>query len=186
MTASEIAFETTLRASARRAYEIGRAEGALCRGALAALVAVPAYAMCGQTHPVLAGLCVGGLALVVFAGRIRGSAWEEGSRAGAFAGVAPCLLPAAIRYADPAFCAATVARIPWPCAVGGLAAGFVLGFRGPRAAGTAVPFWVSAGAALTFAAALGCLPVGALGFAGLLAGIVAGGAPALVLRRAIE
>jgi hypothetical protein len=175
-----------LEKAARRAYELGRAQGALWRAALVALLALPAYRSCNSSP--LAALCLGGLVLSVAAGRYRGADWERGSRAGAIAGVAPCLLPALMQTVDPAYCARMMAGgVPWPCIFGGLAAGFALGFQVGLAPGERGrwPFWTSAVAALSLAAALGCLPAGAIGFAGLLAGIVAGGAPALVLRRAI-
>jgi hypothetical protein len=180
MTLSEIA-DSNLRLSARRAYEIGRFEGALWRGALAALFALPGFLVCNKTPT--AALCLGGFALVVVAGRVRGEAWDDGARAGSIAGVAPCLLPAAMRALDPALCAALMTGIPWPCAVGGIAAGAILGFRGRTTGG--LPFWTSALAALGFAAALGCIPAGAMGFSGLLLGVLAGGAPALIVRRAL-
>jgi hypothetical protein len=180
MTLSEIS-ETNLRLAARRAYEIGRLQGALWRGALAALFALPGFLMCSGT--LLAGFCLGGFALVVVAGRVRGAAYEEGARAGAVAGVAPCLLPAVVSTLDPNLCAALVAGVPWPCALGGLVAGAILGLRGRAAGG--LPFWATALAALGFAAALGCIPAGAMGFSGLLFGVIAGGAPALVVRRAM-
>ena len=181
MILSEIT-ESNLRLAARRSYEIGRLQGALWRGALAALFALPGFLMCSGTP--LAGLCLGGFALVVVAGRVRGEAWEDGTRAGAVAGVAPCLLPAAVSTIDPNLCAALVAGVPWPCALGGLVAGAILGLRGRAAGG--LPFWGSALAALGFAAALGCIPAGAMGFSGLLVGVIAGGAPALVVRRALS
>ena len=180
MTLSEIA-DSNLRLSARRAYEIGRLEGALWRGAVAALFALPGFLICNETP--LAAFCLAGFALVVGAGRVRGGAWEDGARAGAIAGVAPCLLPAAMRAVDPTLCAKLMTGIPWPCAVGGLAAGAILALRGRPAAG--LPFWTSALAALSFAAAIGCIPAGAMGFTGLLLGVIAGGAPVLVVRRAL-
>ena len=178
MTLSEIS-ETNLRRAARRAYEFGRFEGALWRGALAALFALPGFLMCNRNP--LAGFCLVGFALVVVAGRIRGAAYEEGARAGAIAGVVPCLLPALVGRFDPNLCAAMVAGFPWPCALGGLVAGVILGLRGRTATG--LPFWATALAALGFAATLGCIPAGAMGFSGLLLGVIAGGAPALVATR---
>ena len=178
MTLSEIS-ETNLRLAARRAYEFGRLNGALWRGALAALFALPGFLMCSGTN--LAGLCLGGFALVVVAGRFRGAAYEEGARAGAIAGVVPCLLPAVVSTLDPNLCAKLVAGVPWPCALGGVVAGTILGLRGRTAGG--LPFWAPALAALGFAAALGCIPAGAMGFSGLLVGVIAGGAPALVATR---
>jgi hypothetical protein len=180
MILSEIA-DSNLRLSARRAYELGRLEGALWRGTLVALFALPGFLVCNGTP--IAALCLGGLALVVVAGRVRGEAWADGARAGAIAGLAPCLLPAAMRAINPDLCAALMTGVPWPCAVGGIAAGAILALRGRAAGG--LPFWASAIAALGFAAALGCLPAGVMGFAGLLLGVIAGGAPVLVARRAL-
>ncbi len=180
MILSEVS-ETNLRIAARRAYEIGRFNGALRRGALVALFALPGFLICSESP--LAGLCLGGLALVVVAGRVRGEAWDEGARAGTIAGIAPCLLPAMVSRLDPNLCAAMMARVPWPCAVGGIAAGAILGLRSRSAEG--LPFWATALAALGFAAALGCIPAGVMGFSGLLLGVIAGGVPALVVRRAL-
>jgi hypothetical protein len=179
MTVSEIA-QTNLRLAARRAYEIGRLHGALRRGAFAGLFALPGFLICNQSS--LAGVCLAGFALVVAAGRMRGEAYEEGTQSGAIAGIAPCLIPVVLRTFNPELCSAMVAGIPWPCAVGGVVAGAILGLRGHRASG--VPFWIPALTALALAASLGCLPAGLMGFAALLAGLLAGAAPAFALRRA--
>jgi hypothetical protein len=170
----------TLRLAARRAYERGRLEGALWRGCAAAALAMPGFLVCNQTP--LAAVCLAGFALVVAAGRFRGEGFEEGSRAGALAGILPCLLPAAVWMFDPDLCA-QLSRGPWLCAAGGVAAGIILASRGRVAVG--LPFWSSALAALSFAGSLGCIPAGALGFAGLALGVIAGGAPMLAARRAI-
>ena len=180
MTISEIS-ETNLRLAARRAYEIGGLGGALWRGAVAALFALPALLMCGRTP--LSAFCLGGFALVVVAGRMLGAAYAEGARAGTVAGIVPCLLPALVSRFDPALCTAHVAGVPWPCALGGIVAGAILVLRGRPATG--LPFWAPALAALGFAASLGCIPAGAMGFFGLLVGVLAGGAPALVVKRAL-
>lgn len=180
MAMSEIS-ETTLRRSARRAYEIGRLPGALRLGALAAVLALPGLLYCQATA--LAALCLAGFALVVIAGRIRGEGYEEGSRAGMLAGILPCLIPAILRVANPALCAALCTNRPWFCAAGGVAAGVILGLRSKTSGG--LPFWASAIVVLGFASALGCIPAGALGFAGLALGVIAGGAPVLVARRSL-
>jgi len=175
-------FELTgpgLRVAARRAYEKGRLEGALWRGAAAAILAMPAFAVCNKTP--WAALCLAGLALVVAAGRFRGLSFEDGTRAGALAGILPCLLPAAVRLLDPELCLLLSSRGPWLCAAGGVAAGVILAMRGWSARG--LPFWAGAAAALGFAAALGCIPAGILGFVSLAAGVVAGGAPVVLSRK---
>ena len=180
MAASDVA-EVSLKLAARRAYEVGRLEGALLRGAAAALLAMPGFLLCNQTP--WAAVCLTAFALVVAAGRVRGEGYDEGARAGALAGILPCLLPAALRAIDPALCVMLSSRGAWICAIGGVAAGVVLGLRGRRAEG--LPFWASALAALVFAASLGCIPAGLIGFVGLTVGVVAGGAPLLASRRAV-
>jgi len=179
MAASDLA-ELAVKRAARRAYERGRFEGALRRGGAAALVGAPAFLLCHQTP--WAVLCLAGFGLAVLVGRVLGRGWEAGARVGAIAGVLPCLLPVAIRTLDPELCVLLSSRGPWICGIGGAAAGIVLGWRSRAARG--LPFWASALTALGFAAALGCIPAGAMGFAGLAVGVVAGGAPVLVSRRA--
>lgn len=180
MIVSDVA-EAPLRLAARRAYEQGRLQGALWRGAFAAALATPSFLACNQTP--WGALCLGGFALVVAASRMRGEGYEDGARAGALAGILPCLLPATIRVVDPSLCILLFERGPWICGIGGVAAGIVLGLRGRRAEG--VPFWSAALAALAFPASLGCLPAGAIGFLGLTIGLIAGGVPALASRKAL-
>ena len=184
MAASDIVqFPPKLRIAARRAYERGRLEGAMLRGGVAALLAMPGFEVCQRTP--LAAACLVAFVLVVIVGHYRGEGYGEGARAGAIAGILPCLLPAVIGSMDPRACMLLMSTQGlWICAIGGGAAGIILGLRGERAP-RGFPFWAPALAALGFAAAIGCLPAGALGFAGLAAGLVAGGVPALALRRAL-
>jgi hypothetical protein len=169
-----------LRVAARRAYEAGRLEGALLRGAAAFALALPGFLACGRGA--WAALCLSGFALVVAAGRVRGGGFEQGVRAGAAAGIVPCLFPAALRLFRPDLCDFLFARGPWLCAILGVAAGIVLGLRARGAAGGA--FWSGALVTLCLAAALGCIPAGEMGFAGLLLGVLSGGLPVLAARRA--
>lgn len=178
MTRSEL-LETTLRQAARRAYERGRLQGALLRGAGAALLALPAFWLC--RGEISAAICLAGFALVVAAARWRGEEYDDGARAGAMAGILPCLLPALVLGVAPAFGAELFSGGPWLCAVGGAAAGAILGWRSREAHG--LPFWGSALAAMGTGAVLGCLPAGALGLLGLGLGGIAGAAPAIALRR---
>jgi hypothetical protein len=172
-----------LRIAARRAYERGRLQGALLRGGAAALLALPGLAVCQRTP--FATACFAGFVLVVIAGHFRGESFGEGARAGALAGILPCLLPAAIGAMDPSACMLLMStKGLWICAIGGGAAGVILGLGGARTP-RGFPFWGPAVAALAFAAVIGCLPAGALGFAGLAAGLLAGGVPALALRKAL-
>ena len=181
MAASEV-LDLRLRLAARRAYELGRFQGAVLRGAAAALVAAPGLMTCN--HSPWAAVCLTGFALVVAAGRMRGGLFEQGARAGAIAGILPCLLPAAISSFDPELCMRLFANGLWLCGVGGAAAGVILGLRGRDADG--IRFWAPAIAAFGFAGALGCLPAGAVGFAGLALGLAVGAAPVLVWRKAIS
>lgn len=179
MTASDT-LEFSLKLAARRSYEKGRLHGALMRGAIAALLAAPGYLVCNRTP--LSAACLAGFVLVVVAGRVRGGAYEEGSRSGALAGILPCLLPAAIGAMNPRVCMLMSSNGVWICGIGGVVAGLVLGLRSRTAGG--LPYWGSALAALGFCASIGCLPAGAIGFAGLAAGVILGGAPVLATRKA--
>ena len=169
-----------LRRSARRAYERGRLTSAAERGAVAVALALPGYLACGRTP--VAGACLAAFALLVGAARFCGGAFENGARAGVIAGVLPCLLPAVLRIVSPDLCDTLFARGPWLCGIDGAAAGVVLGLQFRPRQGWR--FWATAAATLALAATLGCIPAGAMGFAGLLAGVVAGGAPVLAARRA--
>jgi hypothetical protein len=172
-------FDVSFRSSVRRAYERGRARGAAVRGAGVLLLGLPAFVVCGRTAG--AAVLLAGLAVVAAAARHRGEGFEEGARAGVAAGILPCLLPAALRLVRPDLCDLLFARGPWLCAAAGVAAGAILGFR--SRARHDLPFWAAALATLVLAAALGCLPAGTMGFAGLAAGLAAGGIPALASRR---
>jgi hypothetical protein len=168
-----------LRAAALRAYERGRFDGALARGAGALILALPAWLACGRTP--IAAACLVAFAATVAAGRYIGREVERGVRAGVIAGILPCLFPALLRLFDPDLCDTLFARGPWLCAITGVAAGAILGIRSRAASGTA--FWTAAILTLALAATLGCIPAGAMGFAGLAIGVVAGGMPALAARR---
>jgi hypothetical protein len=180
MAASEV-FDVSLRLAARRAYERGRLRGALLRGAAVMALALPGLQACNRSP--LAIACLAGLGLVVVAGHVRGEGFAEGSRSGALAGILPCLLPAAIGSLDPQACMLMMSSNGlWICAIGGAAAGVLLGLRSGTARGPA--FWAPAMAALALAASIGCLSAGAIGFGGLAAGVIVGGTPVLILRRA--
>ncbi len=172
--------ESALRIAARRAYERGRRKGALARGAGALVLALPGYLAFGRTP--LAAACLAGFVLIVVLGRLRGEEFERGVRAGVLAGLLPCLLPSLLRVFNRDLCDLLYIQGPWLCAFGGVVAGVILGWRSRGAVG--IRFWGSALVTLALAATLGCLPAGALGFLGLLAGVVAGGAPALAASRA--
>jgi hypothetical protein len=177
MSTSEPGAE--LRRAALRAYERGRLEGAFARGAGAFALALPAWLACGRTP--LGAACLVAFFATVAGARYIGRETELGARAGMVAGIVPCLLPAVLRLADPDLCDTLFARGPWFCAATGIAAGLILGIRSRAQAGRR--FWAAAILTLALAATLGCIPAGALGFAGLVIGVVAGGLPALAARR---
>jgi hypothetical protein len=168
-----------LRRAAFRAYERGRLDGALARGAGALVLALPAWLVCGRTP--LAAACLLALSATVAASRYIGRETELGARAGLLAGIVPCLLPALLRLMDPDLCDTLFSRGPWFCAATGIAAGVILGLRSRTDVG--MRFWAAAIVTLVFAATLGCIPAGALGFSGLVIGVVAGGLPVLAARR---
>jgi hypothetical protein len=144
---------------------------------------MPGFLACNRNS--VGATCLAGFAFVVAAGRMRGEAWEAGTRAGALAGILPCLLPATIGLFGPSVCALVSAQGAWICGAGGAAAGIVLGLLGARThGGDRLPFWSSALCALAFPASLGCLAAGEAGFVGLTIGLLAGGVPTLVSRRA--
>lgn len=179
MAVSEFS-QDALKLAARHAYERGRLAGALWRGAAAAAVAVPGVLACNQT--LWAGVCLAGFGLVVTAARVRGESFEEGARSGALAGILPCLLPAAVRVFDPDFCLLASTYGAGLCAIAGVAAGVILGLRRRKPGG--LRFWAGALSAMTLVAAIGCIPAGAMGFAGLAVGVVAGGLPVVASRKA--
>ena len=172
-------FEGSFREAVRRAYEQGRARGAVLRGAAVLLLGLPAFVVCGRTTG--AAVLLAALAVAAAAARQRGEGFDDGARAGVAAGILPCLLPAALRLVRPDLCDLLFARGPWLCAAAGVAAGAILGIRSRRRHD--LPFWTAAVATLALAAALGCLPAGTMGFVGLAAGLAAGGLPVLAARR---
>jgi hypothetical protein len=179
MAASDV-LELSLRRAARRAYERGRLQSALMWGTGAAVLASPGFLVCNRAP--VAAACLAGFALAVLAGRLRGEDYERGTRSGALAGILPCLLPAAIGAMNPLVCMLMSSSGMWICGIGGVAAGVILGLRSRGVGGWR--YWGSALVTLAFCGTIGCLPAGAIGFAGLLAGLIAGGAPVLATRRA--
>ncbi|HEY6929040.1 MAG TPA: hypothetical protein VJA66_05125, partial [Thermoanaerobaculia bacterium] len=143
-----------LRRAARIAYERGRFEGALWRSAAVTALLTPAFLVCNRTP--VAAACLLGFGLVLLAARIVGRDFDRGARAGALAGVLPCLLPTAIRAWNPELCASMFHNGAWFCGIGGAAAGVILGLRSRASHG--LSFWASALAALGLAASLGCIP----------------------------
>jgi hypothetical protein len=173
--------ESHLADRARAAYERGRLRWALGRAAAAA--AISAVALIGCPSQAAPGACAAALGILLAACLWRGGAWAHGARLGFAAGLAPCLLPAAVRAAhacDSSICVA----MPALCLTGGLMAGILLGSLGPRQRGHRDRgFWIAAAGAVLLAGATGCLAAGLAGLGGMALGLLAGAAaPALAAR----
>jgi hypothetical protein len=173
--------EATLAVAARRAYERGRLRWALRRAVAA--TAVSALAMVGCAAPGGPAACAAALGIVVAACLWRGGAWARGARLGFLAGLAPCLLPAAVRAAHA--CGGTLClTLPAVCLAGGVVAGLLLGWLGLRVHGDR-RFWSAAATVAVLAGAIGCLPAGLAGLGGLALGLLGGAAaPVLAAREA--
>jgi hypothetical protein len=175
--------EAHLAARARAAYERGRLRWALGRAAAAA--ALSAVALIGCPSHAAPAACAAALGVLIAACLWRGGAWARGARLGFAAGLAPCLLPAAARAAH--VCNASIClSMPAICLGGGVAAGLLLGWLGPRQRGHADRrFWLAAASVVLLAGATGCLAAGLAGLGGMALGLLAGAAaPALAARAA--
>jgi len=175
--------EDHLAARARAGYERGRLRWALGRATAAA--ALSAVALIGCPSHAAAAACAVALGVLLTACLWRGGAWALGARLGFAAGLAPCLLPAAARVANA--CTGTIClAMPGICLGGGLVAGLLLGWLGPRQREHGDRrFWLAAASAALLAGATGCLAVGLAGLGGMALGLLAGAAaPALAARAA--
>lgn len=165
---------------ARRAYERGRLGWASRRGLVGAALAAAALVACPERGG--PGLCCIALGIFLAACLWRGRAWARGARLGYLAGLAPCLLPAAARAVH--LCGGGACfTTPWICLPAGLLAGLTLGWRGARGA-SGNPFWVAALSVTLLAGSIGCLAAGLAGLVGMAAGVLAGAATPILVRRA--
>jgi hypothetical protein len=174
--------EAMLYRRARRVYERSRLE----RGARIAVAVglVSAAALVGCSHRSEAAIVAVVVSVMVGAAEWRGLSWRRGAHAGLAAGLAPFLIPVASRwlalFTDGAV---TCSPAPLLCFLGGLFGGAFLGAES-RGESKGFTFW---GMALTVAASLGavgCLPAGLSGLAGMAVGMAAGAVPTLALLRA--
>lgn len=172
--------ETALAARARRAYERGRLSWALPRAAEA--IAVAAVALLGCPAPGRPAACAAALGVALAVCLWRGGAWARGARLGFLAGLAPCWLPAAVRLGY-ASCDRICPVLPAVCLAGGLVAGLLLGWLGLRLQGGR-RFWLAALGTAVLAGAVGCLPAGLAGLAGMSLGLLAGAAAPALARAA--
>jgi len=166
---------------ARRAYELGRLRSAL---RLLPFVVLATVAALASGRPITLALPIGGALLALclglsFAGRAPGRAVVPGLLAGGAALVMPllvatvghaCFGPACMPFCLPA------------CVVGGAIAGAVIA-RMAVAQGPDPAFLAPALAIAALTGSLGCTISGAAGVVGMLAGVVAAGAPLLVAAR---
>jgi hypothetical protein len=174
-------------ARARRAYELARV-GAGVRAAWPLVVIVPvAIVLRGPAFVVPTLAAAAALGLVVVTLVWRGGALARGVGLGFAAGLSPLLLPAAWALARGVPC---VAACDMPsvdmgvecvvtCAIAGLAAGGLVGWRA-RSRGAALSAALVAGGT----GALGCALVGLAGVIGIFAGVTLGAAPVVLARSA--
>jgi hypothetical protein len=171
----------TLQARARRAYELGRLRSAL-RLVPFLIAAGAAVIACGRPFPLTFALLAALLPLSVglaFAGGVAGRAVVPGLLAGGAALAMP-LLMATVGHA--CFGPACMSLFLPACVVGGAVAGAVIARTAARHEQDP-RFLVSALAVAGLTGALGCTISGAAGVIGMLAGVVAAGAPLLVAAR---
>jgi hypothetical protein len=164
---------------ARRAYERGRVRWAF--GRTVAAVAIAAIALAGCPAPGGPAVCIAALGACLGVCLWRGGAWGRGAQLGFVAGLAPCLLPAAVRAAH-ACGGVSCLTLPAVCLPAGVVAGLVLGWRGVRAHGDR-RFWLAATVTAVLAGAIGCLAAGLAGLGGMALGILAGAAPPVLAAR---
>jgi hypothetical protein len=169
-----------LLARARHAYERGRVRLAL----RTLLLTVPMGALsvgCCQSLVVsvgLGGLLVVASALLVWRGGVGGRAVTSGL----LAGVAPVVLPLAMR----AGCSISGVGLRYclsACALGGVIAGAVIWVAAMREKETRKEFVLVAGTVATVAGALGCVVLGVSGVVAMTVALAALSAPAM-LRQA--
>lgn len=177
---------TSLRERARGAYERGRLRAGLRR---AAPIAIGVAAIALLSDDPMWRLAVGGAAVIAAAlAFARGQLVGRAARAGALAALPPLAAPFLLSFLHHGCleCGGLpLALCLGVCGGAGVAAGAVLTVlaareeRGER--------WRFAAIAMILAAwlgALGCGFAGAIGVAGMAAGLVAGSAPMLTLTRA--
>jgi hypothetical protein len=174
--------EAMLYRRARRAYESSRL-GRAARIAFAVAL-VGAAALVGCSHRAEAAFAAFAVSVMVGAAEWRGLDWRRGARAGLAAGLAPFLIPVASRWLSlMTHGVITCSPAPLLCFVGGLFGGAILGAE-PRSQSKGLTFWGTALAVATSLGAVGCLPAGLSGLAGMAVGMAAGAVPALAARRA--
>ncbi|HEY2029836.1 MAG TPA: hypothetical protein VGH20_11580 [Myxococcales bacterium] len=175
-------METTdLERRARRAYELGRLSQAL-RVVPWVLLPAAVALLCGRPAGLVFALCTAALA-VSMALLIRGGMAGRSVGPGLAAGWAALLPPLLLRTAGHACFGDSCMALGLPvCAAAGALSGILIGrvvlLRGGGAAS-----WIGAGVLAGLTGAMGCSIGGTFGILGMIAGVVAGSAPVLVLAR---
>jgi len=173
----------SLQRRARLSYELGR----LRAGLRLALLVVPllAVASLGARGPSDRLLLGGALLSVCLLLGWRGQAYGRAVVPGLLAGLAPLLLPLALRagghccMTGPCW---TICMVG--CISGGLIAGGALGFLAARQRQQPLVFLASSGALAILSGTIGCAVVGSAGVVGMVAGALIASLPALWLGRA--
>ncbi len=173
-----------LHSRARLAYELGRLRAAAPL-ALPALLVAAAALFIGRPPALVASVCAG-LAVLSVALVFARSHHRPAVRLGLLAGVAPLVLPFAVRSFGHLCTGGACMELCLPtCLVAGLLAGLLVGFRAADAAAGRLSFGLVAALIAGLAGALGCTLVGSAGVLGMIAGLALGSAP-LLLREQLS
>ena len=171
--------ESTLRARARRAYELARLRGALVGG----LGAAPAAALAFLSTPTL-GVALGSALYALCVALLW---WGRTPGRAVFPGIAGGTLCAGLLLVGGCNPTHGLSACVIISASGGLLAGVVVGWRAGGLDGTAR--WSYLGAGLLVAAlagSAGCALPGFIGVAGMSVGLLAGGGAAWLRPRAVS
>lgn len=148
---------------ARRSYELARLRMALPWALPALALAATALAAGSTTSWPVVGL----LAVALVGARWRGGGIGRGAVAGLGAGLLAFVTPLAWELLRGGCCTTAALSVCWPtCLLGGAATALVLGAQ-LRRHGEEPGFLLAAASTTALTAALGCLPLGALGLAGV-------------------
>jgi hypothetical protein len=176
-------METTeLRATARRAYELGRARHAAKVSAAALLVAGAAFGL-GRPLGITIALCAALAALVAFTA-FRGGAAGRAVWPALAAGTGAMFFPLVIRTAGCSLFGPECMRFCLPaCVAGGAAMGAALALTARHEHKDAREFLVAGAAIAALTASVGCSLAGAAGVIGMALGTIAVGAPVWLAAR---
>ncbi len=168
---------------ARRAYEMTHLISASMALALGGVLVVVAAALhhTSNTSWMFAATLVLGLAALAW----RGGAWRRGALAGVLAGLPPLIVPTLVIAMSPGpQCASCDTAPAWYCVLSCLVASSLVGLAvGHRAISDRSPARFAAAALTTTALTglLGCGTTGLGGAAGIVVGLIAGGATGWVV-----